>query len=77
MANDTLRFEGALEELETVVKQLEEGKLGLDEALAAYERGMTLIRFCNETLQSAEQKIESLREENGAVLSEPFGGVQA
>ena len=72
MEKDTLRFEGALTELENVVKKLEEGNLGLDEALCVYEQGMSLIRFCSGKLEAAEQKIKRIREENGTVVEEPF-----
>ena len=56
-------FEAALQELERLVQTLESGNLPLEEALAAYERGMTLLKFCQETLASAEQRIRIL---NGA-----------
>ncbi|GAB4173431.1 MAG: exodeoxyribonuclease VII small subunit [Rhodocyclaceae bacterium] len=53
-------FEAALTELETLVQDMEAGKLSLDESLAAYERGMRLLRFCQEILSAAEQKVEML-----------------
>ena len=39
-----MSFEAALEELETIVRRLEEGKGALDDAIAAYERGATVTR---------------------------------
>jgi len=71
---ETLSFEKAMAELECVVEQLERGNLGLDEALAAYERGIRLIRRCRELLQRAEQRIEILTgiDENGAPITKPF-----
>ncbi len=57
-------FEAALQELERLVQTLENGNLPLEEALAAYERGMALLKYCQDTLASAEQKIRIL---DGAV----------
>lgn len=54
------RFEEAISELEQIVERLERGQIGLDEALAEYERGIRLIRHCRELLQKAEQRIEIL-----------------
>jgi exodeoxyribonuclease VII small subunit len=56
-------FEAALQELEGLVQTLENGNLPLEEALAAYERGMTLLKFCQETLSRAEQRMRILNGE--------------
>ena len=53
-------FEEALERLETIVHALEEGRLGLDESLAAYEAGVKLLRRCHGLLERAERRIELL-----------------
>ena len=53
-------FEHALAEIEAIVRELEEGKLGLEESLARYERGVKLLRHCREKLQQAERRIELL-----------------
>jgi len=53
-------LEEALDDLERIVAELEEGKLVLEESLVLFERGMSLVRLCNARLQSAEQRIESL-----------------
>lgn len=50
-------FEQALARLETVVRDLEEGQIGLDEALARYERGVKLLRHCQTLLDRAERQI--------------------
>ena len=50
-------FEESLAELEQVVRDLEGGQLGLDDALTRYERGVTLIKHCHARLQEAEQRI--------------------
>lgn len=53
-------FEGALQELERIVQAMEGGAAPLDEALANYERGMKLLKYCQEALAGAEQKIRLL-----------------
>jgi len=58
--SDDLSLEGSLEELEGIVRQLEEGDLTLEESLKAFERGVSLVRRCNALLDGAEQKIEIL-----------------
>jgi exodeoxyribonuclease VII small subunit len=55
-----LSFEKAIEELETIVKRLEEGKVPLEESVAIYERGEALKRRCEELLRAAEARIEKI-----------------
>lgn len=56
-------FEAALQELEAIVQAMETGNAPLEESLAAYERGIVLLRHCQETLGAAERKLQIL--ENG------------
>jgi len=53
-------FESAVAELETIVEQMENGQLPLDEALTAYQRGIALLRHCQTQLAKAEQTIRVL-----------------
>jgi exodeoxyribonuclease VII small subunit len=53
-------FEGAIAELEGIVKKLEEGDLPLEQSLGLYERGVQLSRFCHARLEAAERRIEIL-----------------
>ena len=53
-------FEGAIAELESIVKKLEEGDIPLEQSLALYERGVQLSRFCHARLEEAERRIEVL-----------------
>ena len=53
-------FESMLTDLETVVRELEDGAISLDDALARYEKGVGLLRQCFEKLKTAEQKIQQL-----------------
>jgi exodeoxyribonuclease VII small subunit len=55
-----LTFEKALEELESLVARMEDGKLPLEESLAAYQRGAELIRFCESRLSDAQARIAIL-----------------
>lgn len=56
----TLNFERALEELESIVKRLEEGRVPLEESVAIYERGETLKKRCEELLKHAEARVERI-----------------
>jgi exodeoxyribonuclease VII small subunit len=53
-------FEAALQELERLVQTLESGGIPLEDSLKSYERGMALLKHCQETLAQAEQKIRIL-----------------
>jgi len=53
-------FEEALQALQEIVGSLESGSLGLEESLAQFEQGIGLLKTCNDVLEQAEQKIETL-----------------
>jgi len=55
-----LTFERAIEELESIVKRLEEGKVPLEESVAIYERGEALKRRCEELLRQAEARVDKI-----------------
>ncbi len=74
-----LRFEQALAELDGILRELEDGTTTLEDALARYERGVSLLRQCSGQLRDAEQKVKLLTnvsEEGGAELK-PFDHVAA
>ena len=58
--DSALTFERALEELEAIVARMEDGKLPLEESLAAYQRGAELIKFCEGKLSAAQARIAVL-----------------
>jgi len=68
MAKDTsapettpdVSFEEALQALQEIVESLESGSLGLEESLARFEQGIGLLKTCNDVLEQAEQRIETL-----------------
>ena len=51
-------FESAIARLEIIVKSLESGDAPLDKALELFEEAVGLVKFCNEKLDSAEQKVK-------------------
>jgi exodeoxyribonuclease VII small subunit len=55
--DDGRTFEESLLELERMVRELEDGRLGLEDALARYEQGVGLIKSCSQQLRQAEQRI--------------------
>jgi exodeoxyribonuclease VII small subunit len=55
-----LPFERAVEELESIVKRLEDGKVPLEESVAIYERGEALKRRCEDLLRLAEARVEKI-----------------
>jgi len=58
--SETLSFEDALSELESLVETMEKGDLSLEESLKSFERGVELTRTCQKALKEAEQKVEIL-----------------
>ena len=56
----TLPFERAIDELESIVKRLEEGKVPLEESVAIYERGEALKARCEELLRKAEARVQKI-----------------
>jgi exodeoxyribonuclease VII small subunit len=60
-----LPFEKAIEELESIVKRLEEGKVPLEESVTIYERGEALKRRCEDLLRAAEARVEKITLDSG------------
>ena len=68
-----LRFDQGMVELEAIVARLEAGELPLEEALAAFEAGVALVRTLNQRLSEAESRVELLtRDTNGKVQLQPM-----
>lgn len=64
-----LSFEEALLKLENIVRELEGGRIKLDEAVTAYEQAVALKKFCESRLQSARLKIEKIEQQPDGSLS--------
>lgn len=68
------KFDQSLGELEALVEQLESGELGLEEALKLFEKGVKLTRNCQQALDNAQQKVETLIAQSGLGLNEETAG---
>lgn len=65
-------FEESLEQLESIIERIETGQVGLEAAIAEYEKGVGLLRRCRDILKRAEQRVEELnREAAGASEASP------
>jgi exodeoxyribonuclease VII small subunit len=72
-ANDAqFTFEAGLQQLETIVKEMEGGDLPLERALELFERGMKLSEACRKQLEEAETRIEILTRRAGEIQPQPF-----
>ncbi len=70
---ETLSFEAALNELETIVRGLESGQAPLEEAISTYERGIALKKQCEKKLKQAQEKVEKITlNANGEIKTEPL-----
>lgn len=56
-------FEESLEQLELIIERIETGQVGLEAAIAEYEKGVGLLRRCRDILKRAEQRVEELNRE--------------
>ena len=65
-------FENTLAELEKLVLNLEEGDLSLDESLSGFKHGIELTRQCQSVLDSAQQTVEQLTDNQDEDSLEPF-----
>ena len=69
MKKPPAKFEDAFQALETIVGKLERGDLSLEEALAAYEDGVTLVRHLGTKLTEVEKRVEVLTRDAGWAVS--------
>ena len=69
---ENLSFEESLVELETIVQNLEQGDLNLEDSMALFERGLHLSQHNQEKLKGAEQQINILLTKNGQAKLEKF-----
>lgn len=63
-------FEKALEELEAIVRQLDEGNQSLERSVELFQRGVELARLCKQRLDEAELKVSKLVKEKDGLFSE-------
>jgi exodeoxyribonuclease VII small subunit len=73
MAANRKKFEDELKDLEGIVAQIDSGELSLEDSIAAFERGVGLVRSLNEKLDEVERKVELLmRNAHGDLKATPF-----
>ncbi len=71
--NEDLNFEDALAQLENIVRELESGRIKLDDAVNAYEKAVRLKQLCENKLQAAKLKIEKIElKSDGSIETTPF-----
>ena len=74
---NNLEFEDALAQLETIVRELEAGRIKLDDAVESYEKATALKKFCEDKLKNAELKIEKINvASNGDITTEPLDKIE-
>lgn len=72
-----LSFEEALLKLENIVRELESGRIKLDDAVTAYEQAVKLKQFCEKKLQAAQLKIEKIEiAPNGDIQTTPLAPME-
>lgn len=59
-----VNFESAISELESIVRKLEGGSVGLEESIALYEKGVSLSNACSDMLENTKLKIEVIKNSN-------------
>jgi exodeoxyribonuclease VII small subunit len=62
-----LSFEDALKELETIVEKLDSGNVALDQSIDIYTRGSLLKSHCETKLRSAQERVDKIVNQNGAL----------
>ena len=67
-----MSFEESMKKLETIVTELENGNLNLDESVKKFEEGMKIAKQCNNILEETEKKITILLENDGELKEENF-----
>ena len=65
-------FEASLQRLEEIVRELESGEKGLEDALELFEKGVTLSKALTKQLEEAKQKVEVLTKEGGRLSRKPL-----
>ena len=74
---ENLSFEDALQQLETLVRDLEGGRIKLEEAVETYEKAVALKKFCEEKLKAAQLKIEKIETSpDGELVLNPLDGIE-
>lgn len=74
---EKITFEDALSHLENIVRELESGKIKLDDAVQAYEKATALKKFCEDKLKAAKLKIEKINvSSDGTISTQEFDKIE-
>lgn len=68
----TQGLEKSLSDITKLIEKMEHGDLSLEQSLAEFEKGITLIKHCQKILTDAEQKVTMLIEKNGEASLTPY-----
>ena len=72
-----LSFEEALTKLENIVRELESGRIKLDDAVSAYEKAVALKKLCQDKLAAAALKVEKIEiNKDGTMSTTPLENVE-
>jgi exodeoxyribonuclease VII small subunit len=75
MSDEKMSFEQAMVRLEEIVRSLERGDAPLDQSLALFEEGTSLVRLCTTALEQAQQRVTILlKQDDGRVSEQIFDG---
>jgi exodeoxyribonuclease VII small subunit len=67
-------LENALTEISQLIEKMENGEQTLEQSLTQFEKGVSLIKYCQKILVDAEQKVQILTQQNNKELLSPYGG---
>ena len=68
--DDKIDFESSLKELESIVEKLEDDDINLEDSVKSFEKGINLVKQCQEQLQNAELKIKKLLDDGSSAESD-------
>ncbi|HEY8419887.1 MAG TPA: exodeoxyribonuclease VII small subunit [Clostridia bacterium] len=68
-----MKFEEAMDNLNTIIKKLEDKDIELDEGIELYQKGLELARLCLTSLEEAKGRITLIKKEFSKLIEEPFG----
>ena len=67
MAKTEQKFEDKMKELETIISELENGEIDLDESIEKYTKAMKLVKECDEKLKNIEEQVSKMVTENNEI----------
>ncbi|EPD53637.1 exodeoxyribonuclease VII small subunit [Paenisporosarcina sp. FSL H8-0542] len=74
MTKTNVSFDQAIQQLEEIVRQLEQGDVPLEDAISLYKKGMEMSTVCHEKLHNAEKQLISIMDDSGEKV--PFEAIE-